>query len=215
MKIKELEFFAKKVIQFPRALGFYHNLLEEENLSREIRAALILKRLKRIVQVAYENTIFYRTLYNRAGFELGDFKTLMDFERLPVVSKEDLRNNGNAFVAQNAKINKMKLSTTGGSTGEPVKVYHNSQIPLEALGWWVLKKWGIHPGENVGFLYRYKPQNTKVSNLIWYPTRRSFLDASCISDQECQNFYQECRKNQVVYLCGYVGAIQEFANFFG
>jgi len=69
--------------------------------------------------------------------------------------------------------------------------------------------------DNAAFLQRYNPHRQKIpiNKLMWLPTRRCFLDVSNISDKSWHDFYRNCRKIAPKYLQGYVGAVEEFANF--
>jgi len=58
-----------------------------------------LKKLKRVVEYAFENKYcdFYRTLYKDRGMAPEKIKSLSDFKKLPAVSKEDVIKYGDGF----------------------------------------------------------------------------------------------------------------------
>lgn len=83
-----------------------------------------LKRLQSLVNFAYKHIPFYKRFYSEAGFQLGDLKTIQDFERLPVLEKSHLRElyqerTQNPWVQVNHK------SRTSGSTGVPVSLIND------------------------------------------------------------------------------------------
>jgi Coenzyme F390 synthetase len=58
-----------------------------ETLPREKIQQLQLKKFKSILKWAYDNSPFYRSLYNEAGLEPGDIKTSDDINKVPKTEK--------------------------------------------------------------------------------------------------------------------------------
>lgn len=102
-------------------------LAEGQRWPRERIDAWQLERLKEIVAFAYEHTTGYRSLYQAAGFEPGDLRTIADFSRLPFVTKEMLQEDLEAFSVPGSR---RAYASTGGSTGIPLGFYD----PLDMRG---------------------------------------------------------------------------------
>lgn len=84
------------------------------------------RKLKKIVDYAYEHSQFYRSLYDANGFKPADFKALEDVKKIPIVRRRDLRN---APVEQIVTVKNLKdyhLHTTSGSSGLSVRYYFSS-----------------------------------------------------------------------------------------
>ena len=62
-----------------------------ETMDPEEREAAIVVRLREVMQYAYARAPFYRRKWDAAGVEIPDIKTLADFQRVPVITKEELR----------------------------------------------------------------------------------------------------------------------------
>jgi len=62
-----------------------------ETLPREKLQQLQLRKFKNILKWAYENSPFYRSLYQSAGLEPGDIKTFDDIRKVPKTDKAMLR----------------------------------------------------------------------------------------------------------------------------
>lgn len=62
-----------------------------ETLSSEERDALVLEKIQKTMAWAYERSPFYRKHWSTAGIEPGDIRTLIDFARVPTITKADLR----------------------------------------------------------------------------------------------------------------------------
>jgi len=88
-------------------------------------------RLQRMLQHAWDNVPFYRVRMKGAGLEPGDIRTPEDFARLPILTKEDLKDNFDALVARNADRSELLLNATGGSTGVPTQYYQDKNFLRE------------------------------------------------------------------------------------
>jgi phenylacetate-CoA ligase len=64
---------------------------ERETLDPELRDRAILARIQQIMEYAQTRSPFYRRKWAEADLELGDIQTLEDFEKVPVVTKDELR----------------------------------------------------------------------------------------------------------------------------
>ena len=62
-----------------------------ETMPSEQRDELVLSKVRKTMEWAYERSPFYRKRWAGAGLEPGDIKSLHDFERVPTITKSDLR----------------------------------------------------------------------------------------------------------------------------
>ncbi|MHB9150338.1 MAG: phenylacetate--CoA ligase family protein [Thermoleophilia bacterium] len=74
----------------PRAAATYWNPILE-TMPRERLREVQLRKFRNIVTWAYENSRFHRSLYQEAGFEPGDLRTLEDAALVPKVEKSHMR----------------------------------------------------------------------------------------------------------------------------
>jgi phenylacetate-CoA ligase len=99
-----------------------------ETLPLEKLKQLQLKKFKKILKWAYENSPFYQHLYNEAGLEPGDIKTLDDISKVPKTEKSMLREAQGRKPYPYGSILSLPLEQvteyrqTSGTTGQPV--YH-------------------------------------------------------------------------------------------
>ena len=98
----------------------------------------------------------------------------------------------------------------------PVVVYSDRRFPIEPLRWRMLSWWGVGPGENAAFAWRSfgwsKLERLRRQILFW-PTRRLYLDASLISKANIEAFIRQCQVVRPALIQGYVGAIEALADF--
>jgi len=64
---------------------------ERETMPEAQRDELILARIQDVMAYAWENSAFYRGKWDEAGIHPSSIRTLEDFERVPTVTKQELR----------------------------------------------------------------------------------------------------------------------------
>lgn len=98
---------------------------ELETMPLEQLRELQLSRLKKIVAYVFEKNKTYRQRFEEAGIAPSDIKDLSDIERLPTISKEDLRKSypGGFLCEDISTIREMHMSS--GSTGTPIAMLYN------------------------------------------------------------------------------------------
>ena len=92
---------------------------EAECMPPALREKLQLERLQDVVKRAYENVPYYRKKFDDEGIKPHDIKTLKDIEKLPLTTKDDLRNAYpfGMFAVPRRKI--VEVHTSSGTTGKP------------------------------------------------------------------------------------------------
>lgn len=64
-----------------------------ECMSRGEMEELQLARLKKIVEYAYNNVVFYKKRFDEIGLKPEHIQSLRDIEKIPFTTKDDLRDN--------------------------------------------------------------------------------------------------------------------------
>jgi phenylacetate-CoA ligase len=194
----------------------YKDSLAFESLPIDRKKEISLFQKKMLIEHAYSNTKFYKSYYDSKGFHPDMLMSESDWEKVPVLEKEMIRQNTNDFLVKGVSLSKMNVATTGGSTGKPLKVYKDKSVPVEILGWRSLKWWGVHPGDNHGVVNRSVPKTLKqkIRNyFIWWPTKRIFLDASSVTESNIAEFVSLIPKRKIKFLVGYCGSLEKIADY--
>ncbi len=191
---------------------------------------------KRIVRHAYENVVFYRKKFDEAGFHPDQLRSFDDFERIPILTRDEIRENLNDLVARGVDFSSLTKSGTGGSTGKPLMVFkHKEEIPLlVALKMRMLKWWKIYPISNHATAFRIVSNEDNNQSESKSLIKNNFiiarikqlklkiqrdvesvvhLDASLMNRELAYEFFLKTERNHAKYLVGYVGAINELANY--
>lgn len=169
---------------------------------------------KEIVKFAYDHSPFYHDLYAKAGMEPGDVKAEADWAKVPMVTRDDLRNNFETMRIRNLKSGTYKLFTTGGSTGNPSKVLKDNAFSAQMLNWRSLGWADIPLGQNMATVMRLHP-HTWLQDLrhwlVWFPSSNILIDASNMNGETVAQFLCEWRKTKPVTISAYAGGIHQLA----
>jgi len=102
--------------------------------SRDTLKRLQWQKLVSMLNYAYDQVPFYRDRFDHAGIKPSDIRSASDMIKIPVLTKEELRDAGQDILARgHNNLAKLKKSTTSGSTGQPT----NSYFTLR--DWFILK----------------------------------------------------------------------------
>lgn len=195
--------------------GEFKKLKNIEDLSTKDLNQLNFKKRKELVKYAYKNIPFYRDFYESQGFNPDKLKSEEDWNRIPVLTKQLLKENTKRLINPNLPETRLKSSTTGGSTGAPLQVFFDKKVPLEVFGWRTMSWWGIEPWENQAYVYRNvrKGLGQVINSLMWWPTKRTLLDCSSMSFQDMEAFAKKINNIKPKFVQGYVGGIYDFAKY--
>ena len=84
-------------------------------------------RLRALIKHAYHNVPYYHKIFKERNIRPGDIKTIEDLKKLPILTKEDVRNHFDQLIAVNANDYKYGIGNTSGSTGKPLTFYLDQQ----------------------------------------------------------------------------------------
>lgn len=133
-----------------------------ETMPRERLEALQAERLRRQVERCYRESAFYRERFARAGAEPGDIRTPEDLAKLPVVTKQELRDEqaahpplGRFVVAERHTWRELHPST--GTTGVPVNTIWSANDVGAITDFTARTLWqfGARPGDVVQNAFAY------------------------------------------------------------
>lgn len=102
---------------------FTHILIENEKKSIEEVKEYQFNELKKIVNIAYNHTKFYRMKYDNANFNPTDLHTIEDIEKIPLLTKDEIRNHNLEMIDDRLDIKKLIKGVTSGTTGKALELY--------------------------------------------------------------------------------------------
>jgi phenylacetate-CoA ligase len=106
------------------------------------------EQLHKLIRHAYESIPYYRRLMKSAGLTPDDIQRREDLTKLPILTKEDVRQNLEELVSERASKQRLIHSHTSGTTGKSLQFYtERSAIPFRWAVWWRhRKRFGIEFG---------------------------------------------------------------------
>ena len=213
--MREIIYKVKWLRYHPTAIARFSDLTAHERISVDELVAWQEVSRQRIVHAAMTQTVFYQKLYSAAGFEIGDIGHEGWFEKLPVVTKQNIREHFEEFINP-ARRQFMKIATTGGSTGIPTKTGYDGRIPEEIYSWRLQRWFGVNPWDDHAYVWR-DTMTSKVAKfknaLLWWPTKHLKMDATFITEEGMFDFIRKYNRLKPAMLQGYVGAITQLAQF--
>ena len=119
-------------------LGAFRLAMSSRGLTPERLAAIQCRALRRLVAHAYDRVPYYHRLFDRSGVDPRSIRTPADLRKLPVTSKDDLRDVPvQDTVARGLRLGRLVEARTSGSSGAPF-VVRNTWLEQHVL----MLSWG-------------------------------------------------------------------------
>lgn len=114
--------FRNKLIKNIMYCEFRKLLSERESASKESILEYQFVELKRILIYANQHVPYYKRLFTQVGFNPNEMKSIEDIKVIPFLTKEIIKKNFDDLISKDKVPGGHYIATTGGSTGEPLKV---------------------------------------------------------------------------------------------
>lgn len=177
------------------------------------------EKLRALIKHVYENVPYYQRLFQERGLTDKDIQNVADLPKLPILTKDDIRQNFTDLIARDSRKRKPIPNATGGSTGEPLKFYIDMEVASIAWagtlrGWeWAGYKLGDKRATLAGSsLVPDKPPSL-VDRLRWLGERNQPLSAVHLDEDRMASYAKKIASYKPGFLRGYPSAIYTFANY--
>lgn len=147
-----------------RALRLYGQIQDGPRAAPHAAAADQVARLSRLLAHAERNVPYYRELFRGLGIRARDVRTLDDFARLPVLTKDIIRARHADLIREDVPRASLVEHHSGGSTGVPLTFLseHAYLDASEAGTYRTLAQCGWKPGEMVAFFWGWNARLAKM-----------------------------------------------------
>lgn len=105
---------------FRRTLVF---LERSQRWSADEVRAYQLENVRKVLRLAYDKTAYYRQQFDTVGFDVSDFKSLDQLQRLPTIDRETIGTQLERMCAVSPESPNVDYVSTGGTTGKPLGFY--------------------------------------------------------------------------------------------
>ena len=195
--------------------AYLKKLEETQSYGREELKALQWEKLKRLLCHAYKNTSYYREQFDKLGLHPEDIDTPETFRKLPLLTKDNIRNDVSDLLARNAK--GLVPDCTSGSTGTPLTFYKERSTSGHVLA----AKYRGHRWHNLNIGDREVrfwglpiDQKAKLkAHIKDFLLNRTLFVVFDISKETLRQHFRRCRAIRPKYLYGYASALYRFAIF--
>lgn len=176
-----------------------------------------LRRLRSLTRHAAQQTEYYQHRFAEIGVSLESIQNLADLQRLPLLSKDDIRANKERMVARNIAREKLVPKKTSGSTGVSVELFidENSNQWKRAVTIAYDRWTGWDIGMKVGAIWGnpecYQNWRLYLRNLLL--TRHIFLDTLKMDEPKMLAYHATLVKKKPVILFGHAHSLFLFAMF--
>lgn len=177
-------------------------------------------KLRKLLIHAYENVPYYHKILHECGV-INDGKVILEnFSKIPLLTKEIIRSQGNNLYSRDYKSRKPYENTSGGSTGEPVrflqdkeyddwniatKLYFNMVLGKEQ-GRSEIKFWGSDRDILAGNL-------TVKDRLINFLYNRKFFNSYRLGEREIRQLIDLNNRFKPVAYWAYMESALELSNY--
>ena len=195
------------------AMKWYKQIVYLNSLSADEIQKWQLDQLSRLLNHAYDNTVYYKEVFDSLNLKPSDIKTFEDLKKLPVLTRDIIKERFNDIVPKNIKSIKHRYNHTGGSTGEPMKYIcdENTWGFVTAMKIYSWKTTGYRYGDlfmSLGSSSLFPVNKRSLVHEIYFRLRNTIpLNGMNMDDSICDKYVKIAQKHKVKYIYGYATAI--------
>ena len=191
--------------------------LESQWWSAERLQEYQYRKLLHLLPYAYQHVAGYRRAWDEAGAHPGDIRTLDDFRRLPILTKDAVREGGRQMLSDSPPF-AARRAQTGGSTGAPLVVWRDSNATSRA--WALYLRLWTWMGYSAGDPYvnvwgmpvvRQSLPRRQFARLMARTKNEYLVDAFQMDEAKSNAILRRIAEIRPVLLRGYVSAMELLA----
>jgi phenylacetate-CoA ligase len=182
-------------------------------LSADEIADLQWRKVKALVEHCWREVPYYQQSWRAIGATPADIRTMDDYERLPIISKADIRAHFDEFVATSYR-DRLLMKATGGSTGVPLRFgYTRESYERRVAVMWRGYAWaGARMGRRTLYLWGgtvgEQRQTQKIKDRIFHAAfARRMLDIFPMRESNMSEYADAIDAYKPEIIVGYAGAL--------
>jgi Coenzyme F390 synthetase len=177
-------------------------------------------KLRKLVRHCYEHVPYYTKLFDRLGIKPEDIRKPEDLKKLPILTKQIIRDNYDDLIPIDMPKSRLIKSSTGGSTGTPLQFCKDAKewsgqkaATLRAWEWY-----GLHLGDKIfslgGNSIVKKKKKFSYKNIYDEVIMRNFKHSSAdVTDDGMQKHYESLMRLKPTAIRGYGSSLYIFARY--
>jgi phenylacetate-CoA ligase len=191
--------------------------MNDQWLSPEQIEDISWQKLRRLLVHAYEHVPFYQQRFQAIGLTPQDIKTREDFLRVPLLTKDDIRQHEDRLIARNFSRAKMKRTVTSGSTGVPFVTYHDHYFEAANVAAFARSRawFGWKFGDKIAWIWgrREEIPDTLPQKLIYRLKKERWMDGFRPAGENIREFAEMLQSWKPDLIAGYTNVIYLLAQY--
>jgi phenylacetate-CoA ligase len=207
-----------------REYGRKFRLLLQEFEKRQWYSASDLREfqnehLRDLIRHCYESVPYYRDIMDERKLTPTDIATVDDLSKLPVLTRQAVRENFQRLISTKSKSTALILGNTSGTTGSPLKFYWEGQTCLikNVVDWRQKGCAGIRPLDRIAFfsgrvivpVSRMRPPFWRTNWLL----NHTFFSGFHMSDKSLELYVRQLEKFAPLAIEGYPSTLFVLAKY--
>ena len=171
-------------------------------------------KLQNLIQHAYNNTIYYKHLFDSNKINPNEIRSIEDLSQVPPLTKELAKENYNNIIPTNISSIKFIDKNTGGSSGDPFNYLldKRSWSYVVASNWYNWGKIGYKMGNKFVALGSSSilPSGNKSSlkhDIYYWLKGKKPINAMNMSKEESKKHLMYIKKKNFQYIYGYASSV--------
>jgi len=202
-----------------KRFDYYKILKKRDQMSIKELNEIQWKKLKLLVDHCYENVPYYRELFDKHGIHPRNINTLKDFSKIPVLTKQDIKENFKDLIDKNLEEKDIFYDSTSGSTGIPLQLArswddqeYGAALKYRSNSWcgwyyWHKSVWLVSDTRRITELDSLK------GRIILAIQRKLVINTKKITQENMFNWVKQIKHYKPKFIYGYSSIITEFSRF--
>ena len=206
--------FRYKVLYGPAFQRWLVFLEESESWDKDRWSSYQFEQTKALLIHAMKHVPYYRKLFRRLGFRPEKIQGPDDLQKLPYLSKDDIRDNPTEFLDERIPLKSLVRIPTGGSSGIPLTIYRNRENEAAFLAFRtsILGRIGYHPKGREVVVWVDAKLGGKTVPFIRYG-KKLILSNGFMAGKWIMRYLDMIREFRPEYILGYPSALAVLAAF--
>lgn len=205
-------------IKGTNSMAWYHRIQEMNTWNREEIRAWQNEQLRRIIDQAYNHTVYWKRIFDEHGLKPSDIRTVEDLKKLPILTKKDIFAHYEEMVPDNVEQFPHRKERTGGTTGDPMQYLVDEDIwgyvSADKIVAW--RSTGYRFGDpfmalgSASLFKKNAPLARRV--LDWIRNERAYNSLN-MDGELCRKYIEILEKQKIHYVYGYASSIYLLAKY--
>lgn len=206
MNIRRLGLNAIDFLLCRNSVSRYQQLMRSQYYSYEELRHIQNTKLKKLIKHAYSTASYYQTLMDRLKIRPNDIQDEKDLCKLPILTKENVRESPGFFVS--SEINRLRpvVAMTGGSTGAPFeyRISRNFESYMWGSIWRAWTAGGYRPGDKVAVLGGDRiAKNSLKHKFYHFLNNWKYISITDLDDNNLLNIFQSIQRTACKMIYAY------------